>query len=126
MAIDERSRLDLYRRLEEVLGVEEADTLMSHLPPGGWSEVSTKHDLEQTRALMKADLDLFRTEMRGEFDGFRSEMRTEVAELRSEMRTEFANVRAEMAVQSRQTVLALVPVIVAVNGVAVALAAVLG
>ena len=42
------------------------------------------------------------------------------------MRTEFANVRAEMAVQSRQTVLALVPVIVAVNGVAVALAALLG
>ena len=64
--------------------------------------------------------------MRGEFDGFRSEMRGEVAELRSEMRTEFANVRAEMAVQSRQTVLALVPVIVAVNGVAVALAALLG
>ena len=115
MVIDERSRLDLYRRLEEVLGVEEADTLMSHLPPGGWSEVSTKHDLGQTRALMKADLDLFRTEVRGE-----------VAELRSEMRTGFANVRAEMAVQSRQTVLALVPVIVAVNGVAVALAALLG
>ena len=86
MVIDERSRLDLYRRLEEVLGAEEADTLMSHLPPGGWSEVSTKHDLEQTRALMKADLDLFRTEVRGELDGFRSEVRGELDGFRSSAR----------------------------------------
>ena len=44
MVIDERSRLDLYRRLEEVLGAEEADTLMSHLPRrvvGGVDQTTT-------------------------------------------------------------------------------------
>lgn len=46
MAIDERSRHDLYARLVEVLGSEEAATLMEHLPPVGWADVTTKRDLE--------------------------------------------------------------------------------
>lgn len=47
MAIDERARLQLHRRLEEVLGEREAAILMSHLPPVGWADVATKHDLDQ-------------------------------------------------------------------------------
>ena len=45
MVVDERSRHELYRRLEEVLGPEAATTLIEHLPPVGWSDVATKHDL---------------------------------------------------------------------------------
>ena len=45
MVVDDRSRHDLYRRLEEVLGVEAATTLIEHLPPVGWADVATKHDL---------------------------------------------------------------------------------
>ena len=45
MVVDDRSRHDLYRRLEEVLGLEAATTLIEHLPPAGWAEVATKHDL---------------------------------------------------------------------------------
>jgi hypothetical protein len=52
MAIDERARHELHRKLEEVLGSEEAATLMSHLPPEGWADVATKHDL----VLLKQDL----------------------------------------------------------------------
>jgi len=44
MAIDERSRHELHGRLDEVLGPDRADTLM-HLPPVGWADVATKHDL---------------------------------------------------------------------------------
>ena len=44
MAIDERTRHQLYLRLEEVLGDEEANTLMEHLPPVGWADVATKQD----------------------------------------------------------------------------------
>jgi hypothetical protein len=47
MAIDERARHELHRKLEEVLGAEEAATLMAHLPPVGWADVATKHDLAQ-------------------------------------------------------------------------------
>ena len=45
MVVDERSRHELYRRLEEVLGSEAATTLIEHLPPVGWADVATKHDL---------------------------------------------------------------------------------
>ena len=46
MVLDERSRHELYLRLEEVLGPEAATTLMEHLPPVGWADVATKHDLD--------------------------------------------------------------------------------
>jgi hypothetical protein len=45
MAVDERSRHELYLRLEAVLGESEAQVLMEHLPPVGWADVVTKHDL---------------------------------------------------------------------------------
>ncbi len=52
MTIDYRYRDQLYRSAVEVLGREEADTLMASLPPMDWSEIATKSDL----ALLKADL----------------------------------------------------------------------
>jgi hypothetical protein len=52
MAISEESRHHLYLRLEAVLGHEEATTLMEHLPPVGWADVATKHDV----ALLQRDL----------------------------------------------------------------------
>jgi hypothetical protein len=50
MAVDERSRHRLYRKLEELLGAEEAGTLMDHLPPGGSSNLVT-------REVLRADLE---------------------------------------------------------------------
>lgn len=47
MAIDEQSRHELYLKLEELLGRDEATTLMEHLPPVGWADVATKRDLDQ-------------------------------------------------------------------------------
>jgi len=43
MVVDERSRRAMRRRLEEVLGEENATTLMEYLPP---EELATKRDLE--------------------------------------------------------------------------------
>jgi len=47
MAIDERARHQLYLKLEELLGSEEATILMEHLPPVGWADVATRHDLTE-------------------------------------------------------------------------------
>ena len=46
MVLDERSRHELYLRLEEVLGAEAATPLMEHLPPVGWADVATNRDLD--------------------------------------------------------------------------------
>jgi hypothetical protein len=46
MVVDERGRHRLFRRLEEVLGPDEAGTLMEHLPPVGWADVARKSDIE--------------------------------------------------------------------------------
>jgi hypothetical protein len=46
MALDERSRHELFLRLEEVLGPRQAETLMEMMPPVGWADVATKRDLD--------------------------------------------------------------------------------
>ena len=51
----ERSRHQLHQRLREVLGPEEAGTLMAHLPPGGYTELATKSDLLALKHEVLAD-----------------------------------------------------------------------
>ena len=85
MALDERSRHELYLRLEETLGPEAAATLMEHLPPVGWADVATKRDLDQTAALLRSDLDQTAALLRRDID-----------QLEGRMTAEFANVRAEL------------------------------
>ena len=63
MVVDERARHRLYRKLEEVLGSEEAASLMAHLPPVGWGEVATQRDIEGLRVATKQDLQQLRLEM---------------------------------------------------------------
>jgi hypothetical protein len=96
MALDERSRHELFLRLEETLGAEAATTLMEHLPPVGWADVATKRDLDQTAALLRSDLDQFEHQMMAGF-----------ADVRSELYREFAH-------QTRNIVLANIGAIVAV------------
>ena len=58
MAIDEANRHRLYQRLEAVLGPEETAVLMEYLPPVGWADVATKHDLAalEERVALRFDL----------------------------------------------------------------------
>jgi hypothetical protein len=67
VAIDERSRHALYLRLEHVLGRDEAETLMEHLPPVGWADVATRRDLDilrtELRAMEQSLTGLFRMEL---------------------------------------------------------------
>lgn len=46
MSVDERSRHQLFSHLDQVLGEEDAATLIEHLPPVGWADVATKPDLD--------------------------------------------------------------------------------
>lgn len=46
MAVSESQRHQLYAKLEEVIGKEHTETIMSLLPPVGWADVATKRDLD--------------------------------------------------------------------------------
>ena len=67
MAVDEARKHRLFNRLEEVLGSEDAATLMEIVPSMDWSTVATKSDLEvlehkivsQLRAEMSAQTRTF-------------------------------------------------------------------
>ena len=56
MVLDERSRHQLYLRLEEALGEEAATTLMEHLPPIGWADVATKRDLQALEGSLRSEI----------------------------------------------------------------------
>jgi hypothetical protein len=68
MAVDERRRHEMYLAFEELVGGEVAATMMEHLPPVGWADVATKHDVEREVALLGAEMHA----------GF-AELRTEIA-----------------------------------------------
>ena len=68
MAVSEESRHQLYLRLEEVLGAEEATTLMEHLPPVGWADVATKRDLDALALATKRDMDTLRSDLRRDIE----------------------------------------------------------
>jgi hypothetical protein len=47
MELDESHRHELHDSLAATLGARPAATLMAHLPPVGWADVATKHDLHE-------------------------------------------------------------------------------
>jgi len=93
MSTNDKARLELHRRLEEVLGAEEASTLMSHIPPVTWDQVATKDDLRALEASLRSEISVSAAGLRAEM----ADLRTEMAELRTELRTDMADLRTEMA-----------------------------
>jgi hypothetical protein len=57
VSVDERSRHELYLSMEELIGSERAGTLMSMLPPVGWADVATKHDLRELEERLELRLE---------------------------------------------------------------------
>jgi hypothetical protein len=68
MASNEDDRYRLQQHLEEVLGRDDAYTLMEHLPPTGWANVATKDDVEHLRVSTTHHLDQLRAQMVHEFE----------------------------------------------------------
>jgi hypothetical protein len=112
MTINEESRHRLHQRLEQVLGDTEAGTLMELLPPVGWADVATKHDLaalEERIGLRFAPLELrldhlevgladLKADLKHEIEGRFSLLETHFSELRADFRTTMLTVLSVMVV----------------------------
>ena len=83
----------MFTRLQEVLGEEQATVLMEHLPPVGWADVATKHDIDALRVSTKRDLEHAVASL---------EQRSEILENRL-----LATFRAELNVQTRTMIYAM-------------------
>ncbi len=64
MPVDERRRLQLADAAKRAFGDDEGITLMELLPPVGWADVATKHDL----ALLTARIDQLEGHLDDHFD----------------------------------------------------------
>lgn len=119
MSISEADRHRLYEHLREILDDQDANTLMEHLPPGGWAETATTSDLATFQSLTQADLEALRVEVTAQISGLRSEVQSQIAELDTRLTTEVSDVRTavsdlrsemhqSMSAQTRTMVLAFV------------------
>jgi hypothetical protein len=104
MVVNERDRLKLAHRLQDLIG-EEATILMEHLPYGGIAGIVSKDDLV-----------LFKAEMHTDMAALRTELRSEMAELRSDLRLEMAELRAEIYKALNSQTLKIITVMTALNG----------
>lgn len=57
MAVTERTRHELHEALVELMGPEQAETMMEHLPPVGWADVATTADLDHLEQRMNLRLE---------------------------------------------------------------------
>ena len=129
MDVDERQRYQLHQTLERELGSDAAATLMSLLPPVGWADVATKHDL----AVLRQDLDGVEQRLGLRMTAEIAGVRTEIAEVRGELhrglaevRTEIAGVRTEIHTTARAMTFAIVGATAAIVGTTAVLTGLFG
>ncbi|MDH5290710.1 MAG: hypothetical protein OEY41_11995 [Acidimicrobiia bacterium] len=96
MAITEQQRHQLFQQLEELLGSEEATTLMEHLPPVGWADVATKSDLDHHQDLTRAHLDRTSVGLGQEITQVRTDLGAEISHVRADLKAEISHVRADL------------------------------
>ncbi len=100
MALTHAQRTSMFNTLTEVMGQDDAETLMEHLPPSGWDNVATKDGLSVT----KSELLVVLAEMNTTITAGFAQAATERANIRAQAATERANIRAEAATERAEII----------------------
>jgi hypothetical protein len=64
MGASANDRHRLHARLEQLLGADDAATLMEHLPPSPWDDLATRADIRSLRDELRTNIAEMRTDMR--------------------------------------------------------------
>ncbi len=104
MALTHAQRTSMFNTLAEVMGQDDAETLMQHLPPSGWDNVATKDDLRagfaETNAAIAAGLAqaaVERTEIiKAMTEGF-AQAAVERADIKAQVASELADIKVQAA-----------------------------
>ena len=94
MAITEENRHQLYQRLENVLGHDEATWLMEHLPPLGWADVATKRDLDQLAAATKRDISDLAAATKGDISDLAAATKRDISDLAAATKRDISDLAA--------------------------------
>jgi hypothetical protein len=68
MTIDEHTRHGIHTWMANAMGTELGDGLMSMLPPTGWADVATKHDLAQLEERLGLRFEMMEEGLEHRFD----------------------------------------------------------
>ena len=112
MVIHERTCHLMYLGLEEKLGTEVTDSLMQHLPPVGWADVATRHDLEGQVLLLRTDLE-------AQIGRLRTDLEAQIAALRFEMNLLRSDLLREISESSQRNLRWTVGAVLAGNAAVV-------
>jgi hypothetical protein len=63
MSVTEAERHHLYESLKAHLGAAPADTFMNLIPPGDWSHLATKADLQSVKADLHVEIGALRADL---------------------------------------------------------------
>ena len=116
MELDERTRHGLFQRLDDVIGPQYAEALMSYLPPVGWADVATKRDLD---ALESKLTHRFETMLHREIGSVRGEIGSVHGEIGS-VRAEIGELHSDVVRQTRALFLALAGLMVTLTAITIA------
>ena len=96
MATTQAQRASLFNTLAELMGTEDAETLMQQLPPGGWDTMATKDDLQVLGATLAATFTAALAEFRVEVTTAFADLRVEVTDALAEIKVAHAESHAEL------------------------------
>lgn len=98
----EIDRFTLHQTLRGLMPEEVAATLMSHLPPAGWSDVALQSDIEKLETAVKHDIAQLAAATKHQIDELRTATKNDLAHLAVATKHEFDDLRVATKVQFDQ------------------------
>ena len=99
MALTHAQRTSMFNTLAQVMGQDDAETLMQHLPPSGWDNVATKEDLRAGLAETNAAMATGFAEIKEVITAGLAQAAVERADIKAQAAVERADIKAQAATE---------------------------